>query len=346
MEEKEAVPRFGTWKDELAWCEQIAKSNLVPSALRRRPEDVYVIFLTARDLGISSMLGLRSIYIVEGKPYLAADLIAALILRSDHVEEFAVTETTMEQATVTIMRKGWKAPKTFTFTAIEAKHLIDNPKKENWKFNRRAMLRARAISQAGRLYFPDVVAGLYSEADDDFEPGPIVAATSVVATDGGPADERATMAVDRVEALIKVLQEIDPKAEDAIARLDEFAASAKAEIDEVRLHSGLRSMFGEIRKMAEEHAASANTVLGAVVPEPSAPLAIAPPDPVAELQSIGTESTDAVGVPLASEVRSATANVWECPGCGSQIAGKHEADCPEKPADPPPVEPKDGKLFP
>ena len=48
--------------------DKLAKSALIPEALRNKPADVAVVLMTGAELGLGPMLSLRSIYVVKGKP--------------------------------------------------------------------------------------------------------------------------------------------------------------------------------------------------------------------------------------------------------------------------------------
>lgn len=133
------------------------------------PEEVIVRALTGRDLGLTLMQSLRGIYDVEGKPAIDASLMHALCLQSHECVQFRCVKTTDEIATYAVQRRG-EAPEEISFTIEEAiaAGLVDRgdtadaKKKNNWNRWRRAMLRARAKSNAARMKFPGVIMGMYS----------------------------------------------------------------------------------------------------------------------------------------------------------------------------------------
>src|SRR5690348_8066475 len=61
------------WESELAGAKMLLRSGLLPEAVKT-PEAALFIILTGRDLGLSPVQSLRSIYIVKGKVEVAADM--------------------------------------------------------------------------------------------------------------------------------------------------------------------------------------------------------------------------------------------------------------------------------
>lgn len=154
------VPTDG-FQDFLAMREQakvLVQSGFLPKAVNT-PEKAMAIIQTGRELGLGPMQSLRSIHIIEGKPTMSADLIAGLALAKVPGSVLRVAETTNEKCVVEAGRAGQKVTP-FTFTMKDAQQ-AGLAGKSNWKNYPRAMLRARAITEAARAIFPDAVMGLY-----------------------------------------------------------------------------------------------------------------------------------------------------------------------------------------
>lgn len=148
-------------QDFLAMREQakvLVQSGFLPKAVNT-PEKAMAIIQTGRELGLGPMQSLRSIHIIEGKPTMSADLIAGLALAKVPGSVLRVAETTNEKCVVEAGRAGQKVTP-FTFTMKDAQQ-AGLAGKSNWKNYPRAMLRARAITEAARAIFPDAVMGLY-----------------------------------------------------------------------------------------------------------------------------------------------------------------------------------------
>lgn len=138
---------------------RLSRSGLLPGPLRGKPDDVLVIMMAGRDLGLSPMQALRSIYVVEGRPSLSAELMRALCLtRPDVCQTFRLVESTPERCTYEAMRRGDREPTSVTWTTADAARA--GLSGTNWKRYPAAMLRARASADIARAVFPDIVAGL------------------------------------------------------------------------------------------------------------------------------------------------------------------------------------------
>jgi hypothetical protein len=141
------------------------------------PEAAYMTILAGRELGLQAMASLRAIFIVEGKPTLAADLIRGLVLSSGKAEYFRCTERTPEAAAFVTKRKDDPSaePMTLRFTLDDAKRAglggWNGTKFKDgsaWLKSPADQCVARASAKLARLVFPDVVHGLYdpSELED------------------------------------------------------------------------------------------------------------------------------------------------------------------------------------
>jgi len=140
----------------LALAGQISRTALVPEALRGRPEEVLAVMMAGNELGIGPMQALQSINIIKGKPALSAELMRALVLSAGH--QFII-DANDQSAIAKVCRAGWPEWQTVEFNLEDAKRagLLNNP---TWTKYPRAMLSARVTSEACRLFFPDVIAGM------------------------------------------------------------------------------------------------------------------------------------------------------------------------------------------
>jgi hypothetical protein len=134
-----------------------------------RPEQAFTIIATGRELGLTAMQSLRSIHIIEGKPTLSADLIAALCKsRPDVCQYFQMVESTDKVARYETHRKGDPKPTTMSFS-IEDAQRAGVTGKDNWKKYPAAMLRARCITALARAVYPDLAMGLYDSDSEEVE---------------------------------------------------------------------------------------------------------------------------------------------------------------------------------
>lgn len=250
-----------TFDEAKSMSSTLAKASLLPQALRGKEADVLMTVMAGAELGLGPILSIRSIHVIEGKPTLSADLIAALCLRrADVCEYLTPVESNSTKATYSAKRKGAPAPVTMSFTIDEAKQ-AGLAGKGNWLKYPAAMLRARCISAICRAVFPDLVGGLYDSDSAEIEaPSPrasppshvvdVVATALPAATDydasGAPVSERAKLEVTLEEAqdvaglnaLVDRLARLKTTDPEAYARLrarwgvrrNELMAAAKVDV--------------------------------------------------------------------------------------------------------------------
>jgi hypothetical protein len=136
----------------------LAKSSLLPDALRGKPSDVLVTIIAGHELGLSPMQAVRSMHIIKGKPVLSADLMVALVKRQPQCIYFKLVESTNEKATYECERKG-EGKTTLSFTIQDAQRARLSG--DNWVKYPAAMLRARCSAALARAVFPDLTLGVY-----------------------------------------------------------------------------------------------------------------------------------------------------------------------------------------
>lgn len=149
----------------------LVASGLLGKSIQR-PEAAFAVIAVGRELGLTAMQSIRSIHIIEGKPTLSADLIAALCKsRPDVCLYFRMVESTATVARFETHRKGEPEPTPMTFS-IEDAARAGVTGKDNWKKYPAAMLRARCITALARAVYPDLAMGIYDP--DEIEDAPVV----------------------------------------------------------------------------------------------------------------------------------------------------------------------------
>lgn len=139
----------------------LAPATILPAVLKQSPANLVVIMMTGAELGMSPMQAVRSIHLIDGKPVLSADAIAAMCMRHrDVCEELTLVESTDTKATYRAKRAGASQPVTLSYT-IEQAGKAGLAGRGTWAKHPAAMLRARCIAAICRAVFPDLAAGLY-----------------------------------------------------------------------------------------------------------------------------------------------------------------------------------------
>lgn len=147
-----------------------AYSGLVPDALRGKPNDVFLVLMTGRDLGVSMTTALSLIYPIKGKTTVAPKLRLALINTAGAHKGWKMWPdpgNDRTRATWYATRKdrpGLKYHYTITLDDLkdvadpDGKKLLD---KNNWKNWPDRMLSHRCVGFLADDVFPEVCAGLY-----------------------------------------------------------------------------------------------------------------------------------------------------------------------------------------
>lgn len=170
----------------------LAMAGLMPSHLRGKPSDVLAILLYGQEVGLAPMQAVQGIYVVNGRPTLAAQTWLALLrraghrafvpckrcggspeehvpgrARADHAYESSHDERSCK---VTIVRGDNGAMHTESFSLDDAK-TAGLAAKDVWKSHPKRMTLARCVSNAARFLCPEVAMGFYAEGEEFDETG-------------------------------------------------------------------------------------------------------------------------------------------------------------------------------
>lgn len=128
------------------------------------PAAILSTVMAGRELGLQAMASLRGFHIIEGKPTLAADLIRALVIRSEKAKFFRCAERTAERATFETQR-GDDPPVSLTYSVEDAKTAGLVKPGGAWIKSPADQCVARASAKLARLVYPDVVHGIYAHEE-------------------------------------------------------------------------------------------------------------------------------------------------------------------------------------
>lgn len=156
-----------TLRDQMDFATALAGASLLPRAYQNQPANVLLAIQTGYALGLPPMEAINSIHVIEGKPTLSADLMAALIRRAGH--KLRITEeATADGPRVTASLVRADDPD-FTFTVVwdRAKAKAANLHgKGNWSKYEGQMMRARAITELARTGASDVLHGVAYDPEE------------------------------------------------------------------------------------------------------------------------------------------------------------------------------------
>lgn len=172
-----AMPTALEWQALERMANMLAESTLVPYKLRGKPGDIGVILLAAREYGIPPLMALSKLPVVNGTPAPMGELMVALILRAGHRIRVTVdgeggpwedlvavcTSRRTGDDEDYVLRFTWREAVTAGLVALRdgKPHARDDKDRPlPWEQYTVNMLRWRAVANAGRLRFPDVLLGL------------------------------------------------------------------------------------------------------------------------------------------------------------------------------------------
>jgi hypothetical protein len=163
-----SLPPKEEWELMREQASVLIRSGLMPKGIKTA-EQVIAIMLKGRELNVPTWTALTKIHVIQGVPTVAPELMLALIRRSGLLEYFVIVESTDKVCTIKAKRVG-EPEHTESFTFAEASRLttqengktIPLTEKYNWRQQPAVMLRWRCISKWGRIYYGDVISGLYT----------------------------------------------------------------------------------------------------------------------------------------------------------------------------------------
>lgn len=188
------------------------------------------------ELGIPPVVALSKIYIIEGKPSMAPELMAARI-KSSGEYDYTVKKLDADGCELEFTRNG-KAIGISTFAREDAE-AAQLQKKDNWIKYFRNMCFARAMSNGARWYCPHLIAGAYvpeelgAAVNEDGEVIVREAATPEPAQSNPqhPRSQPPALPADPYN-----MEEPEPPSREAFAGLDEAEAALNkvATMDEIK----------------------------------------------------------------------------------------------------------------
>ena len=139
----------------------LVASGILPKDIRT-PEAAAAIILTGRELGIPPMQSFRAIYIVNGKPTISTEHMAAMLLQAGMT--YNIDRLDAGECAITFKRPGMEY--THTFTAADAQK-AGLWKGNTWSKYPKDMLYNRCFSGGARKFAPDVLGKMYTPEEID-----------------------------------------------------------------------------------------------------------------------------------------------------------------------------------
>ena len=158
--------------ETMKMAEMLAQSTIIPETYRRRPENCFIALDMASRMGLSPMIVMQNLYIIQGKPSFSGSAIAAMINASSKFEDVELVYVGEEGkdswgAYVTGTRRtSGKQIKGGTVTlAISKKEGWYQKGGSKWQTMPEIMLAYRAYTWFGRVHAPELLMGLQSSEE-------------------------------------------------------------------------------------------------------------------------------------------------------------------------------------
>lgn len=213
-------------------AEMLIPTGFLPESIKT-PGQAAAIILKGQELGIPPLYALNNISIVKGKQVCQAELMLSMIFRDQGDQALKILESNDRVCRVRYKRRGGD-PGELAFTLEEATQAGLIARNPNYKTYPAAMLRARAISAAARVAFPDSIAGMYTP--DELGARVVVNEQGEVVLDSEQDDEPAP--------------ELPKMRGPAVGNLAIAAADGQAQLSPAELREALNDRYAELWEQA------------------------------------------------------------------------------------------------
>lgn len=144
---------------------KLSKSKMVPTIFQGKPEDTFVTVIMGRELGISPIMALSSIVVIQGTVTLKVQTMNAVVRSKCPTAIISIEQNHDEKEVKVTAKRNATDPGYTSMWNMETAKAMGLSHKDNWIKQPMNMLKARALSDALRTVFPDILLGLYSEEE-------------------------------------------------------------------------------------------------------------------------------------------------------------------------------------
>lgn len=219
-----------------AWkmAETLARSSMIPDTFRGKPENVFLALELAHRVDVSPLHVMQNLYVISGKPFLAASFLIGMINQSGLFAgrlKFEVQQDPLAVTCYTHEKTGERVSTTVTWKQAERAGWVD---KKGSKYGEmpEIMLQYRAATFFARLHCPEVMFGFHTDVEaDSFEPRDVkadpldralapskVEPATAEAEGARPADATQYVPLERVNKLAVAFAKVGLGADYIVAR--------------------------------------------------------------------------------------------------------------------------------
>lgn len=184
----------------------LSRTPTIPDRYKNKPDEMLAAVLVGKELGIEPMEAINSLFLVNGQVSMTGKLMSALVHRAGH--ELHV-KMGIKGATVTCLRRDPYTHElhevgevSFSQEDAERANLMEKP---TYRAYPSVMMAWRAVSQACRIYFADVLSGVAYVPEEVNIEAPLEA----IAVDEFAAIEVDGVDLDAENAVAEVVNTLD-----------------------------------------------------------------------------------------------------------------------------------------
>lgn len=168
--QKKVVPM----NEMMEMAKMLSKSTIIPADYQNYPENILIALDMSNRMGISPMVIMQQMYIIQGKPSFSGQFIATIVQNSKkfrEVELVYVGEKGTDGYGAYVRAIDNETDKELIGTTVTMGMAKAEKWGAKWKTMPTQMLGYRAYTFFGRLYAPDELMGMYSTDEiEDIEP--------------------------------------------------------------------------------------------------------------------------------------------------------------------------------
>lgn len=183
-QQQSLLPTAETWDQILRMGQSAHRSGLLPSTIKT-PEAAAIIILRGIELGLPAMVALDSLYVVNNKIGVSADMLLAAIRKEHPKAEIIIKKSDDKECIIMAKRPEQKDLTEFKYTIQEAQ-TAGLTGKDNWKKHPADMLFARCVSRMKRRIFNEVLKGLSHTPEELEDLRDVTPQTQVTQTETAP----------------------------------------------------------------------------------------------------------------------------------------------------------------
>lgn len=218
----------------------LCKSNMVPNAYKGKAEDTLVAMMLGAELGLNPIQSLQNIAVINGKPSIYGDALAALV--QNH-PAFGGMEETFDDAKMTASCTVWRkggTKHTQTFSQADATAAGLWGKAGPWKQYPKRMLAMRARGFALRSQFADALAGLMTREEAEDMPAPDYTPPTAISA---PASAAVVLVTDG--QISRLRDALDSAGKSEAAFCTKARISKLEDLEESRFDAAIKLILGE-----------------------------------------------------------------------------------------------------